>query len=126
MMLQLDLIQRENHKVSYFFNFIILILTLILANLGEKAKLEREKALEAVKQRREQGKSQRHRTYMKQRNRRPRVHEELVEERKKREAVAEEFRRPTASELLTMVNGDPNDIWRSDDIKKRTELATKV
>lgn len=63
---------------------------------------------------------------MKQRNRRPRVHEELVEERKKREAVEKSFEEPTPEELLTMLNSNPNELWRSDQIKLRTELASKA
>jgi hypothetical protein len=63
---------------------------------------------------------------MKQRNRRPRVHEELVEERRRREAVAKSFQEPTPEELLAMLNSNPDEVWRSDHMKIRTDLATKV
>jgi hypothetical protein len=63
---------------------------------------------------------------MKQRNRRPRVPEELVAERRRREAVEKSFQEPTPAELLAMVNGNPNDVWRSDQMATRTDLASKV
>jgi hypothetical protein len=63
---------------------------------------------------------------MKQRNRRPRIPEELVEERRRREVVEKSFQEPTPEELLAMVNGNPEEVWRSDQMAKRTDLATKV
>lgn len=65
-------------------------------------------------------------TYIRQRDRRPRAHQELYEERKRREAREKEYARPTTPELLKMVQGDPDEVWRSSDIGKRTDLAGKA
>ena len=63
---------------------------------------------------------------MKQRDRRPRAAEVIAEDRKRRETKEAQFKRPTTPELLQMVNGKPDDVWKSSDIGKRTVLATKV
>jgi hypothetical protein len=68
----------------------------------------------------------RNRTYLKQRDRRPRAAQDIQEARRKREMKEAEFKRPTTAELLRMVNGNPDDVWKSSDIGKRTVLATKV
>ena len=65
-------------------------------------------------------------TYLRQRDRRPRAHQELYEERKRREEKANEFKRPTTPELLKMVQGNPDQVWRSSDMRKRTDLATQA
>ena len=68
----------------------------------------------------------RNRTYMKQRDRRPRAAQDVTEDRRRREAAVAEFKKPTTAELLEMVNGRAEDVWKSSDIGKRTVLATKV
>lgn len=65
-------------------------------------------------------------TYIRQRDRRPRAHLELYEERKRREAKEKQYARPTTPELLKMVQGNPDEVWRSSDIGKRTDYAQKA
>ena len=65
-------------------------------------------------------------TYIRQRDRRPRAHQELYEERKRREKKEKGYARPTTPELLKMVQGDPDEVWRSSDIAKRTDFAGKA
>jgi hypothetical protein len=92
----------------------------------KRAKEEQEASMAKIRSRRVGIRKIQGITYIRQRDRRPRAHQELYEERKRREKKEKAYARPTTPELLKMVQGTPDEVWRSSDIGKRTDYAAKA
>jgi hypothetical protein len=97
-----------------------------LEQTARRSKEEQEASMAKIRSRRVGIRKIQGITYLRQRDRRPRAHQELYEERKRRERQEKGYQRPSTPELLKMVQGTPDEVWRSDDIAKRTDFATKA